>query len=84
MGEATWQQWRQRLTAAPRPLPRRGELWQWLEHQKGLHALGWLPPPRRRVLEAAQVRLPALARAALAVGGRREGRAEVWQHGRRN
>ncbi|KAL4447914.1 hypothetical protein ABPG75_005133 [Micractinium tetrahymenae] len=62
MGQAAWQQRCQQLAAAPRPLPRRGELWQWQEHQKGLHALGWLPPQRQRALEALQVQLHAFDR----------------------
>ncbi len=73
MGGPTWQQWCQRLAAAPRPLPRRCELWQWLEHQKGLHALGWLPPARRRALEAAQVRNALTCR-----GGAAKRNAGTW------
>ena len=56
MGHSTWQQWSEQLAAARRAPPRGSELGQWLQHQRGLHALGWLPPRRRAALEALQVR----------------------------
>ncbi len=55
MSEATWQRWCERLAAAPRPLQRRGELWEWLQHQRGLNALGWLSRQRQQELEEQQV-----------------------------
>ena len=56
MPEPAWQGWCAQLEAAPRPLQRHGELWEWLQHQRGLHALGWLPARRQRALAALQVR----------------------------
>lgn len=60
-----WPAWQQRcaaLAAAPPPVDERRlrreqrELWEWLQHQRGLAALGWLPRRRRAALEALQVR----------------------------
>ena len=59
-----WPVWQQRcaaLAAGPQPLdePRlrreQPQLWEWLQHQRGLAALGWLPLRRRVALEALQV-----------------------------
>jgi hypothetical protein len=55
MSEPRWQERCAALAAAAAPPPRGGELAAWLQHQRGLHALGWLPPRRRRTLEALQV-----------------------------
>lgn len=56
-----WQQRCGALAAWPQPLdePRlrseQPQLWEWLQHQRGLAALGWLPRGRRAALEALQV-----------------------------
>lgn len=55
MPQPVWQQWCERLAAAPRPPPPGSELAEWLQHQRGLAALGWLPPKRRAALVALQV-----------------------------
>ncbi|PSC73903.1 helicase domain isoform C [Micractinium conductrix] len=62
MPEPAWQGWCAQLEAAPRPLQRHGELWEWLQHQRGLHALGWLPARRQRALAALQVDLSTFDR----------------------
>ena len=55
MSEGQWLEWCGRLADAPRPLQRGSELWEWLQHQRGLHALGWLPLRRIRALAPLQV-----------------------------
>lgn len=73
-----WPVWQQRcaaLAAGPQSLdePRlrreQPQLWEWLQHQRGLASLGWLPPRRRAALEALQV----------GMGVRWAGQAEEWR-----